>query len=238
VRKASRRGAGLAVLLGAVLLLLALRRNTQQTSVPATPASARDVNTTVARAATSAQSVRGVQADAGIPRRVIEHTVRDRTIRDELRRQIFVAWAEGMRAAPDASAVDTLHAPMPTRGDGLVDPDYLRARIREDFVPMATTCYESFVARASPGATTSGRVVTDFVIVGDEHMGAVVDEVSLDDAPDGGAAAISVGDAEFRTCLRESMMAMAFAPPPRGGRLRVRYPFHFAPGDGGTTHDD
>jgi hypothetical protein len=172
-----------------------------------------------------------------VPTTPLDRTVRDRVRRDEVRRQIFLAWSHAASVTPthaEAPAADPLHAPMPTLDGGSVDPDYLRARIREDFLPMAAQCYDQWTARA-PGAS-AGRVVADFVILGDEHVGGVVDEVTLESPErDAGPDAAVLGDGEFQTCLRESMMAMAFQAPPGRGRLRVRYPFRFAPGDGGSS---
>ncbi len=147
-------------------------------------------------------------------------TVRDRALRDDVRRRILAAWSEQL-ALPDAAAADAgdpLRLPMPTLDGGTVDPDYLRARIREDFLPMARACYEQFETR-HPGV--GGRSVAEFVIVGDERLGAVVDDVRVDSG-DGGLA-----EAAFETCMRESMYTVAFRPPPGRGSLRVRYPFRF-----------
>ncbi|MFO0648239.1 MAG: AgmX/PglI C-terminal domain-containing protein [Polyangiales bacterium] len=157
-----------------------------------------------------------------------DHTVRDRATRDLVRAQIYRAWAEAM-GDPTPAQVDPLHAPMPTLDGGRVDPNYLRQRIREDFVPMAASCYEQYQRRA-PGQ--QGRVVMRFVILGDVHAGGVVDEAELEGS-DGGLGDGGTGDPEFATCLRESMMAMAFQPPPESGRLRVTYPFTFRPDDAG-----
>ncbi len=164
-------------------------------------------------------------------------TVRDRAVRDEMRQKIFLAWSQGAppngaSPAPAAPAApDPLHAPMPTLDGGAVDPEYLRARIREDFLPMAQQCFDQWQTRAADaGGATAGQVVADLVIVGDERVGGVVDEVTLDsEGRDAGPDAAVLGDGEFQTCLRESMMAMAFQPPPGRGSLRVRYPFRFAP---------
>jgi hypothetical protein len=172
-----------------------------------------------------------------VPTAPPDRTVRDRARRDEVRRQIFLAWSHAASATQthaEAPAADPLRAPMPTLDGGSVDPDYLRARIREDFLPMAAQCYDQWTARA-PGAA-AGRVVADFVILGDEHVGGVVDEVTLESPErDAGPDAAVLGDGDFQTCLRESMLAMAFQAPPGRGRLRVRYPFRFAPGDGGSS---
>lgn len=153
--------------------------------------------------------------------RPLTGTVRDRAVRDDLRRRILAAWLESLPLA-DASmdAGSALFAPMPTLDGGTVDPAYLRERIREDFLPMARGCYEQLLAR-HPGI--GGRAVTEFVIVGDERVGGVVDEVTVEPG-DGG-----LSDEGFSTCLSGSMSTMAFRPPPGRGSLRVRYPFVFTP---------
>jgi hypothetical protein len=159
--------------------------------------------------------------------------VRDVAVRDALRRQLFLAWQQPSTPV----TTDPLHAPMPTLDGGGVDPAYLQARIREDFLPMAQQCYEQLLRRA-PG--WGGRVPMEFVLLGDERVGGVVDEARIV-GPDGGTDAEAepsgLGDGEFRTCLRESMMAMAFAPPPGRGSLRVRYPFRFSPDDDAGARD-
>jgi hypothetical protein len=66
-----------------------------------------------------------------------------------------------------------------------------------------------------------------FVIMADEHAGGIVDDVQLDQG-DGGSF-----DDAFGTCMRETMRTMVFRAPEGGGRITVRYPFRFAPGDGG-----
>ena len=222
-----------AVALAAVFYLLAAWLWAEKPA-PAPPASRDDADPT-ALDPSRAQAPPGA-LDAAAP---IDRTVRDRARRDEVRRQIFLAWSHAAALAPasaDAPVPDPLHAPMPTLDGGAVDPDYLRARIREDFTPMAAQCYDQWTTRA-PGAP-AGRVVADFVILGDERVGGVVDEVTLVSGDrDAGADAGVLGDGEFQRCLRESMMAMAFQPPPGRGRLRVRYPFRFEPGDGGAPPD-
>lgn len=155
-------------------------------------------------------------------------TVRDRAVRDEVRRRILAAWVASLPEGLDAGSPDaSTFAPMPVLDGGTVDPTYLRERIREDFIPMARQCYEQLLAR-QPGA--SGRAVTEFVIVGDERVGGIVDEVRVEPG-DGG-----LSDPGFATCLGGSMSAVAFRPPPGRGSLRVRYPFTFSPDapDAGT----
>lgn len=153
-------------------------------------------------------------------------TVHDRAVRDDLRARILAAWLLAMPEV-DSGFDAGLRAqiPMPVLDGGTVDPSYLRERIREDFIPMARACYEQLLVRR-PDA--SGRALAEFVIIGDERLGGVVDEVTVQ--PDDGG----LSDEGFATCLRESMYTVAFRPPPGRGSLRVRYPFIFRPDDSGA----
>jgi hypothetical protein len=54
----------------------------------------------------------------------------------------------------------------------------------------------------------------------------VVDEAEVDSAS-------TITDPEMQTCMHESMMAMAFKPPPGGGSVSVPFPFTLVPGDAG-----
>ena len=124
---------------------------------------------------------------------------------------------------PDApKRADLRYAPMPERADGKIDPDYLRQRMREDFLPMARGCYDELLARDPKAA---GKIVVKMTIVGDEKVGGIVDEASID--RDAG----TLPDDKLETCFRESMMSMAFAPPPHGGTVTVVYPFTLADKD-------
>lgn len=178
-----------------------------------------------AREALPATSPVGAAETTPAPGAPIAESVRDRAVRDDVRRRIWSAWnARGPATAP--AGADPLRAPIPARDEPL-DTDYLRARIREDFIPMAQTCYESFLTRR-PGV--GGRVVMDFTLVGEAGVGGVVDEAEVHGpAEDGGAARDDVWDPGFLTCLRESMLTVAFRAPPQSGRLRVRYPITLAP---------
>src|SRR6185436_3500755 len=99
--------------------------------------------------------------------------------------------------------------------------EYIQARIRQDFFPLAISCYESALAR-SPNLR--GRIVVDFMIVGDAKVGGIVDQAEIDEKSD-------IEDPEFRTCLRESMLSMVFEAPENDGWLTVTYPFVFEPDD-------
>lgn len=169
-------------------------------------------------------------------------TVRDERLREQLRvalAQVFAAGSSGIDAG-QASATPS------TTALGNLDPNYIRQRIREDFVPMASRCYDLLQSRR-PGF--AGRMVLRFRITAHEQLGGIVEDVSVAQArdPDAGAQdgdASSAGDARavfgdeaFETCVRESMMTVAFAPPERGGSLTVAYPIGLAPDEPSSASD-
>jgi hypothetical protein len=107
---------------------------------------------------------------------------------------------------------------MPEIDAGVVDPNYIRERIRDDLLPLARSCYDQLIER-TPDAGNF-RVVMAFRIVGDEHIGGIIDDASF--LSDAGA-----GDATFEECMRGSTMSLAFRPPPHSGTLTVHYPLTF-----------
>jgi hypothetical protein len=154
----------------------------------------------------------------------IERTIADRAVRDELRRRILERWALGSGETDEADAAPQApqaQVPMPTLPSGEVDPEYIRSVIREDMFPMARACYEELLSR-HPDA--GGRVEMFFKIAADEHLGGVIDDVSIDAGkPD------AIRDDAMNTCVRESLLTLAFRPPPKGGSVTVGYPILFSP---------
>lgn len=153
-------------------------------------------------------------------------TVRDRATRDAVRAEIYrtLAAASGAPSpSGQARGPDPVTAPMPPQpAVAPITPDYIRQRIREDFLPMAQACYEQLLHRA-PGSRGVARM--RFRLVGSAGVGGVIDEANML-VPDGGTA---MGDADFTTCMTESMMTMAFVPPPSGTSIEVTYPFRLEP---------
>ncbi len=148
-------------------------------------------------------------------------SVRDRAVREQIRAAIVRAWTEGAPGREPAA-----DAPIPPHA-GSLPADFIRGRIREDFVPMAGECYESLLRRR-PGV--SGRVVMEFEIVADANHGGLVEDARM--VPnDGGVPDAGLDEAEFLTCMRESMMTVAFLRPEGEGRMTVRYPFRLRPDD-------
>jgi len=106
---------------------------------------------------------------------------------------------------------------------------YIRDAVREQYFPIARSCYEELLAR-QPKA--GGKVVLSFAIVGDGDAG-VVDRVEFRDDT-------TMDDPEFTTCMRESMYSTVFEPPPPGAQeTTVVYPIELAPGEpeDGPRHD-
>jgi hypothetical protein len=148
-------------------------------------------------------------------------SVRDRAVRAQIRAAIVRAWSAGGTGAEPG-----VNAPIPPR-TGTLSADFIRGRIREDFVPMAGECYESLLRRR-PGV--GGRVVMEFEIIADANHGGLVEDARM--VPnDGGVPDAGLEEAEFLTCMRESMMTVAFLRPEGDGRMTVRYPFRLRPDD-------
>lgn len=162
------------------------------------------------------------------PRDGSRSSVRDRALRDRIRAEIVRAWTASATPAP--SVAPGAAPPIPARAATL-SADFLRARIREDFIPMAHTCYASLLARR-PGV--EGRVVMEFEVVADGSLGGIVEDARFVTG-DAGAADAGVWEGEFLTCMRESLVTVAFLRPEGEGRVTVRYPFSLrADADGGA----
>lgn len=169
----------------------------------------------------------GLPSDFEAPR----ETVRDERMREQLRAALARVFATAFDAGSAGVAGERTGTP-------LLDREYIRERIRGDFIPMASRCYDLLQSRR-PGF--GGRMVMRFRIIAHEQLGGIVEDVSVEDGArrgDGGApdAARTVfGDDAFETCVRESMLTVAFRPPTQGGQLSVSYPLTLAPDepDGG-----
>jgi hypothetical protein len=153
----------------------------------------------------------------------VTHTVRDKRRRDALREAIYEAY--GLSAPAPGSPPplgSSPHAPLGADA-GRISPEYIQARIREDFVPLARQCYEAAIDR---DAGKAGKLVLSFVIVGDEGTGGIVESAET-------TKGTTLDDEELVGCLRESMLSLSFVPPENGGSVTVTYPFLFDPADGG-----
>lgn len=163
--------------------------------------------------------------DGGGP---ITRTTHDRRIRDELQRRIIESLLLGPLdgSAPTAAAAPaagTAPPPQPrTYGDDRdLDRAYIQHVMREDLFPLAQQCYEQLLER-QPDA--GGKVMLHFGIVGDPHLGGYVDDATID-----AGTPEDIQDPEMQTCIRESMLSIAFAPPDKSGAVTVDYPIEFSP---------
>jgi hypothetical protein len=151
----------------------------------------------------------------------IGQTIADRRVRDELRRRILAGWAQGEGEVAAAARQGRLPSSMPMGADGQIDPKYIQSVIRGDMLPMAEKCYEELLSR-KPDA--GGRMEMVFKIVGDEQVGGIIEEAEID-----GGVAGAFDDPAMETCIRESLLSLAFPPPPKNGWVTVVYPLGLAP---------
>jgi hypothetical protein len=99
--------------------------------------------------------------------------------------------------------------------------EYIRATVREQFLPMARGCYEEFLARQP---SIGGTLALHIVIGGDPSVGGVVESVNVN-------ADSTINDGDLLTCVVESMMALSFDAPAEGhDRVEFDYPFEFSSG--------
>ena len=154
-------------------------------------------------------------------------TIVDRKRRDAVRAELVPPLiAQGVEGDPHTGLTIPAGASGPSHN---LSKEYLQARIREDFFPLARACYETALAKQP---TLRGRIVIDFMIVGDAKSGGIVDQAKVNERTD-------IADAEFATCMRESMLSMVFAPPENNGWITVTYPFVFSPEDDDeSSHDN
>lgn len=151
-------------------------------------------------------------------------TRRDKQLRDDMRRRIYAAFGQPV---PEVRRLQAAPAPR-AAGEPSLSSAYLQARIREDFIPLARECYE---AALEQNPSLGGKVMMVFEIVGDESVGGVVESAELGEGS-------TLDDPEFNTCMRESMLSMAFEPPKGGGSVTVNYPFSFDPADDAGPPED
>lgn len=145
----------------------------------------------------------------------VQRTSRDRAERDRVRERIYQSLRQPAPSSPAPS-------PLPAEA-GTLPAEYIRKRIREDFVPLAKECYDAALER---DAALAGKLVFEFVIVGDESVGGVVESAEPADPS-------TLTEKELVYCLRESLLSVSFEPPVGGGSVKVTYPFLFEPKDGG-----
>jgi hypothetical protein len=113
--------------------------------------------------------------------------------------------------------------PTPKRGENQADKPlgkYVDKLVKEQFFPVAKSCYEELLSRDPVAA---GTLVLNVTVVGDSRVGGVVNDVEID-------ASSTLVDREFRLCMRESMFGTFFDAPPEGEReFTFTYPLDLSP---------
>jgi hypothetical protein len=143
---------------------------------------------------------------------------RNHMARDVKREQIWSALSREHKLEPAAAGSAAPTEEAATRLPEL-DVEYIRSTLTEQLLPVMTECYESALADEPELA---GKIVAEFTIVGAQDVGGVVEEAAI--------KAESTLDNEFvRECMRESLLAVTFEPPPDGGRVQVTNEFEFRP---------
>jgi hypothetical protein len=175
------------------------------------------------RPSQAAASVDGAAAQARESSSELEH--QRRAVADKLRKQLAaLGYGRTAPTKPPASAEPAARMPSPV-GSGNQASEaqgkYIQQVVREQFFPVAGSCYEALLAR-TPHA--EGVVVLHLSIVGNDDLGGVVEHVEVLDE------GTTLTDADFVTCVRESMYTTTFDAPPAGqNSITVTYPFSFAP---------
>jgi hypothetical protein len=144
-----------------------------------------------------------------------------RRARDEMRERILDALKK-RNPAPATEPAAARPASTADEPKGKYEPSYIQQAVRKDIFPLARECYEQALKR---NPKLRGRLVLAFTLVGDPEVGGVVDEGSIDESSD-------LQDDEMSICVRESFMTLTLDKPPAGGgKVSVKYPLLFTPGD-------
>jgi len=169
--------------------------------------------------ATSGQESRADE-DAARP---AEAPVLDKVKRDAMRAAIYRAW--GLEPPDERTNPATWPAARGASGEGF-GKDYVRQRIRDDYIPLARDCYQQGLKR---NPRLAGKLVTSFRIVGTKGTGGLIDWV------DTASEDNTLDDRDVIECLKQSMYSVTFDPPPDDGIVTVTYPLRFSPDepDGG-----
>jgi hypothetical protein len=147
-----------------------------------------------------------------------ERTAAARKRRDALREDIYRGLGQ---KPPDATAKTPETNSLPASSPVPLDRKYIQERIRSDFVPLASQCYEALLEK---NPTARGKAVFSFKIVGDTGTGGIVESAEL-------VEGTTLTDPEFAYCVSESLLSLSFVPPPNDGWVTVTYPLDFSPDD-------
>jgi RNA polymerase sigma factor (sigma-70 family) len=157
-------------------------------------------------------------AAQGTPGKVHVEKLADKVARELLLAKIKDAEARRNEATATPASQHAA-TPRPTLPGGDLDKDYIRAAVKQ-IIPMLTECYEHGLLR---DPKLAGKVVVDFTIEGEQDVGGLVGESTID------ATHSDLPDPQVRECIQETMYALQIDPPPNGGMIEVKYPFEFRP---------
>ena len=147
-------------------------------------------------------------------------TILDRTLRNELRSRLPAHLLPNEAEPPRYDPHTGFRLPAGARGPSRnLTKEYIQQRVLQDFIPLARSCYEAALAEKPD---LRGKLVIDFMIVGDTEIGGIVEQAKFNHASD-------IHDPGFETCMRESMLSMVFSPPENDGWVTVTYPIEFSP---------
>ncbi len=200
-------------LVAAPIVMLVLRYRAHEAELanraePSTPSTSDDVDVIEPTLAT---------ASASSPPHV--HAL-DKAKRDEMRERIYRAW--GMAPPSETTSPSTWPtARVPSSGFG---KDYVQERIRDDYMPLAKDCYRQGLKKHPD---LEGKLVVKLRIVGTKNTGGLVDWVETANEEN------TLDDGDVIECLKQSMYAVTFDPPPDDGYVTVTVPINLR-----TDHAD
>ncbi len=143
-----------------------------------------------------------------------------------LREALIARKAQQLSAAANSSAASRSPEGVGVEPDGArhqeAKPlsDYVSRLMQQQFLPLATECYEVLL---STNPRAAGTVALEFSILGDAAVGGVVVDVTF-------GAGTTLLDPQFSACMTELMYSVIFdAPPGKDGSVSVEQSFDLAP---------
>jgi hypothetical protein len=88
----------------------------------------------------------------------------------------------------------------------------------QEIVPLIKECYDVALEQEP---TMGGKIVVEFVIIGEEEIGGLVESSQVV------AEQSDVKSPPFLECVQETMYAIELDAPEGGGSTTIRYPFNF-----------
>lgn len=215
------RGLLVVAVLGAAIAAFFLFREPHEAPVDASPSAS---STAIDPLTTSASKPPASTSGSTAARNPDGTPVLDRAKADAIRARLKAIYEAPATSETAQNKSDPQYPVMPHDPDqNDVLKEYIHQRIKDDYVPLAKSCYENALAKSPK---LGGRLVMSFRIVGDRRVGGVVDSADIDPSS-------TLQDDDLNLCMKESMMAVSFDAPPDDKPITVKYPIVLSPGDGG-----